>query len=177
MQEGTISTSNSTTLPGVSGSVRSWGWYGCQGRDRSGSIARCDARNQPLAIGVLGSVGALEGDLFARWVEQLHDEEQVGVPGGRGDEQPGRHRPGDLGLLGERLGAKDEPVTQRVIGDLRFGVGWLESKGQVGVEVIAGPFRPSDGPFVLAPPYEPFARVSDVELDSGACGPNRCPRP
>src|SRR2546428_1440452 len=56
MHVGRISTSHSYTCPGASGSTRSCGWYGCHGLLFFGSRRRCDARSQPLAIGVLGSV-------------------------------------------------------------------------------------------------------------------------
>src|SRR5215471_388981 len=60
--------------------------------------------------------GAREGDLPAARAQQPQHAEQVGVGGGGGDEQAGRHRAGDLRLpLGRGRGERD-PIPVRAVG-------------------------------------------------------------
>src|SRR5207244_13059218 len=76
-------------------------------------------------------------------------EEPVGVGSTGGDEQLGRQRARDLGLLLHRLGKKGQPVAQGVERNGLKG-GWrsrAQARGRIHVEL--GPLRPGERPLVL----------------------------
>src|SRR6266702_1120993 len=137
MQVGQISTSRSTIFPGVSGSFCSWVWNGRKGKERSGSVVRCEARSQPCPIGVCGSSAPWNATSF---------------PSGSNTRSTAKMSASMVEDEMKSFNAEGPVIS------VSFSSG--------GVETKAGPLGARQRPFVLLSRHEFFARVAHVQQNA-----------
>ena len=100
--------------------------------------------------------GALEHEFLQIGRESAQHDEQVGVAGGRGDEQLECRWACDLGFRLERRGEERYAVTHRIEAQgRRVGGPFLLQEPAARIEVESGPSGARERPFVLLPLDEP----------------------